>query len=277
MDQQNYQNSQSAGLWGSALARKAAVAALVVLSIFLATLTGRELMEYRYIGAGIPPTNVISIDGRGEVVAVPDTAEFSFSVVEKAASVATAQDAATKKMNAISAYLKEQGIEEKDIKTTGYNVYPQYEWQQITCVTFPCPSGKNVLTGYEVRQSVTVKVRDTKEAGNLLTGIGGKGASELSGLTFTVDNDEGLKAQAREKAIANAKEKAEALAKELGVRLVRVVSFSEYQDGGYPPIYYGRGVTGVGMGGDAELKVAPDVPRGENTYVSQVTVSYEIR
>lgn len=256
--------------------QKAAVVVLVVLAIFLAAQTLGELMQYRYIGAGIPPANVITVEGSGEILAIPDTAEFSFSVVEKADTVAVAQDAATKKMNAIIAYLNGQDIDEKDIKTTGYNVYPQYEWQQLSCTATYCPPGKSVLTGYEVRQSVTVKVRDTEKAGDLLTGIGGEGASELSGLTFTVDEDEDLKSQAREEAIADAKEKADALADQLGVRLVRIVSFSEYS-GGYPsPIYYAKDAA-MGMGGASESRVSPELPSGENTYSSQVSISYEIR
>lgn len=258
--------------------QKAATLALMVLGLFLAAQTIGEFMKYRYIGAGIPPTNLISVEGKGEVVAIPDTAEFSFSVVEKANTVAPAQDAATKKMNDITAYLKAQGIADKDIKTTGYSVNPQYEWQQaVSCTASYCPPGKSVLTGYEVRQSVTVKVRDTKKAGELLTGIGGKGASELSGVSFTVDDDESLKSQAREKAIADAKAKADVLATQLGVHLVRVVSFNE-NNGGYPPIYYAKDATmSVGMGGAVETRVAPEVPAGENTYTSQVSVTYEIR
>lgn len=256
--------------------RRMAVAVLAVLALYLSAQTIGEFLNWRYIGAGIPPTNVISIDGMGEAVAIPDTAQFSFSIVEKAATVGEAQDAATKKMNAVSQYLEDQSIEDKDIKTTGYNVYPQYEWRQAGCSSGSsfCPPGRQVLTGYEVRQSITVKVRDTKKAGELLTGVGSAGASELSGLTFTIDDDEALKREAREKAITNAKDKAEALADQLGVRIVRVVSFSE--NTGYPPIpIYGR--EAFGMGGDALTQKALDVPPGENIFTSSVLVTYEIR
>lgn len=258
--------------------RRGIVAVLVLLSLFLLAKTASEVMGMRFIGSGMQATNVITVEGEGEAVAVPNIGEFTFSVVEKASTVAAAQDSATKKMNAAIDYLKSQSIDEKDIKTTGYNVNPVYEWQQVVCITTPCPGGKSVLTGYEVRQSVAVKVRDTKKAGDLLTGVGAKGASELSGLSFTVENEDELKKQAREEAISKAKSQADALASQLGVRLVRIVNFNE---SGMPtPMpYYARDAA-YGMGGVAmEAKVAnpASLPTGENKIISHVIITYEIR
>jgi uncharacterized protein YggE len=112
--------------------------------------------------------NSITVTGIGEVVSVPDVATFNFSVVETSESVATAQALATDKMNKVIAYLEEQGVEEADIKTTGYNVYPKYEWIQPVCISeINCPRGTNELVGYEVNQSISIKVRDTQKAGDL--------------------------------------------------------------------------------------------------------------
>jgi uncharacterized protein len=167
-------------------------------------------------------------------------------------------------------------VEEKDIKTVGYNVYPQYEWQQSACTPGGiCPPGRQILTGYEVRQTITVTVRDTEKAGELLSSVGELGASEVSSLTFTVDEDESLRDEARAAAIAQAKEKADELAEQLGVKLVRIVSFSE-SNGGYPVPYYGEA---YGRGGvmAQDAKLAPETPMGENTYISNVNITYEIR
>lgn len=254
--------------------RLAILAVLVLLGLFLAAKTIAEVWELRYIGSGVIPSNVITVSGEGEAVAVPDTAEFTFSVVERKASVAAAQEAAAEKINAIIPYLKEAGVEEKDIKTAGYNVYPQYEWQQGLCTPGGiCPPGRQVLLGYEVRQTVTVVVRATEQAGELLSGVGERGAVEVSGLSFSVDKDEDLRNQARAEAIAKAKAEADALADQLGVRLVRIVSFNEF-NGGYPPISYG-----YGRGGDMvqEGKAFPQLPPGENKILSNVTITYEIR
>jgi len=266
------------GTQGSHL-RTAILAAVVLLAVFLGIKTLGETMSLRYVGAGVMPANTITVSGEGEVFAVPDIAEFTFSVVSLKPTVAAAQEEATTKMNAVSAYLKDAGIAEKDIRTTGYNVYPQYDYETVSCpVGVYCPGGgKQVLRGYEVRQTTTVKVRDTAKAGDLLAGVGGAGATEVSSLNFTFDDVNVVQDEARNEAIADAKEKAEVLARQLGVKLVRVVSFNE-SSGGYPSPLYARDVA-YGMGG-AESTVAqkaPDISTGENKVTSNVSVTYEIR
>lgn len=252
--------------------KRGALAVLVLLSLFLLAKTVTELKAMPFVGAGTPAMNTITVEGDGEAVAIPDIAQFSFSVVEKASIVAVAQDASAKKMNAAIDYLKKQSIDEKDIKTVSYNVGPQYEWQAGVCTSGGCP-GRSVLTGYEVRQTVQVKVRDTKRAGDLLSGIGSTGATELSGLTFSVDNDDALKNAARSEAIVKAKAQADTLASQLGVRLVRIVNFNEQGMGTPYPVSYGMSA-GVAMD---KASVAPQVPTGENKITSHVTIVYEIR
>ncbi len=133
-----------------------------------------------------------------------------------------------------------------------------------------------MLRGYEVRQSTTVKVRDTAKAGDLLAGVGDKGATELSGLNFTFDKPEATQTEARNKAIADAKAKADELAKQLGVHLVRVVSFSE-SGSGYPqPYAYGRGGATANQAMDSKA-VAPEISVGQNNVTDDVSITYEIK
>ncbi len=244
------------------------------LALFLLVLTISNLKEWRYIGVGVPATNTITVSGDGEVFAVPDTATFSVTIQEEAKEVSDAQEVATKKANDIIAYLKGEGVEEKDIKTADYSVYPQYDYTQSACREGFCPPGRQVLRGFQVSQTLSVKVRDTKKAGDLLSGVGSRGASSVSGLNFTIDDEDALQAEARGKAIEDARTKAAELAKQLNVRLVRVVGFSE-SSGGYPPMPYA-----YGRGGDMVMEskaVAPEIPAGENKIVSNVSVTYEIR
>ncbi|OGG64382.1 hypothetical protein A3C18_02670 [Candidatus Kaiserbacteria bacterium RIFCSPHIGHO2_02_FULL_54_11b] len=130
------------------------------------------------------------------------------------------------------------------------------------------------MRGFQVSQTLSVKVRDAEKAGDLLAGVGSLGASSVSGLSFTIDDQDKLEAEARDKAITKAKEKAEALADALGVSIVRVVGFNE---GGNGPIYYAKEMA-LGMGGATDAAVpAPQLPVGQNKITSNVTVTYEIR
>lgn len=250
--------------------------ALGVLALFLLAATAAEIKGLRFVGSGVAATNTISVTGEGEVFAVPDIATFSVTVRETGKLVKDAQDAAAKKANDIISYLKEQGIEEKDIKTADYGVNPQYEWTRVACTQdVYCPPGKQILVGYQVSQTLSVKVRDTKKAGELLSGVGSRGASEVSGLTFEIDDEDKLKAEARDKAIKQAQEKAKVLAKSLGVSLVRVVGF--YENEGLLP-YYAYGLGGSERAMDISSKSAPpEIPAGENKIVSNVSVTYEIK
>lgn len=269
-------NALFEGVSGERL-RKAIYATIIVLAVFLGIKAFAELQGLRYIGTGIGATNVISVSGEGEALAVPDIATFNFTVTSKKPTVAAAQEEATKNINAVTAYLKEQGIADRDIKTTDYSVYPQYDYIQAACTNGYCPPGRQVLNGYEVRQTTSVKVRDTGKAGDLLTGVGQKGATEVSGLNFTFDDPDAVQKEARQKAIADAKDKADELARELGVRIVRVVSYSE-NGGGYPAPMYARDAYGLGGSVANETKaVAPQISIGENKVTSYVSVTYEIR
>lgn len=259
------------------LPRTMVAVALGVLALFLFILTISALKEYRFIGSGVTATNTITVSGSGEVFAVPDTATFSVTIQEEAKQVKDAQEVATRKSNEIIAYLKDQKIDEKDIQTTDYSIYPQYDYLNATCSNGYCPPGRQVLRGFQVSQTLTVKVRDTEKAGDLLSGVGSRGASTVSGLSFELQksDQDAKEAEARGKAIDNAREKAEALADQLGVNLVRVVGFSE-SSGGYPPMPYA-----YGRGGDMAVMeskaIAPELPVGENKIVSSVSVTYEIR
>jgi uncharacterized protein YggE len=270
MDQQSVQEVIKAMHWP----RVMAAVALGFLSLFLFVLTIHELKSYHYIGSGVTATNTISISGSGEVFAVPDTATFSVTVMETAKDVKTAQDAATKKSNDIIAYLKGAGVDEKDVQTTDYSVNPEYTYGNAICTQGYCPPGKQTLTGYQVSQTLTIKVRDTNKAGDLLSGVGSRGASNVSGLNFTIDDQDALEAQARDKAIKDAKTKADALAKSLGVQIVRIVGYSE--NGNYPMPYYQKTLSATDASGRGGA-VAPDVPVGQNKIISNVAVEYEIR
>lgn len=254
--------------------QKAAFAVLLLLAVFLAAKSIGELQSYRFIGSSPAQQSLITVSGKGEVVAVPDIASFSFSVEKESLLVADAQANVAKRTNDIIGFLKKNGVAEKDIKTAGYNIYPRYEYAPRSGdgAAVYLPEGKRYLAAYVVSQSVEVKVRVLADAGKLLSGIGELGATNVSGLSFDFDKRDELVREARDNAIADAREQAVKLAKALGVRLGRIVS---YGDGGYP-IYYAKAEMSAayGRGGDSAV---PEIPVGEDKLISQVSLTYEIK
>lgn len=210
-------------------------------------------------------SDTFSVSGTGKVVAIPDIAVIDISINVEALTSTAAQNDANKKSNAVVEYLKNAGIKTTDIKTSGYNIYPQYDYND----------GNTRIRGYQVTQSLTVKIRDLDKTNTVIDGVVDAGANQVSSVRFEVDEPDKLKAEAREKAIADAKSKAEELTKQLGIDLGSIVSFSE--SGDYAaPIMYGRSSVSTDMM-KAEAVPAPALPAGENEITVNVTVTYQIR
>jgi len=230
---------------------------MVILAIFLLASTSRVLNT-------ATTTNTVSFGGEGKVVAKPDIAKVDLSIVTDALTSKAAQDENSKKSKAVTDYLKKQDIDDKDIKTTGYNIYPQYKYPQY--------GGQPTITGYQVNHSIEIKLRDLDKVSDVLDGVISAGANQVSKLSFEIDDPEALKSEARQKAIEDAKKKADELENQLGIDLGKIVSFSE-NTGGYPiPIYYDSLKGGMGGGGGG-----PSVPTGENEIVVNVSLTYQIK
>src|SRR3989344_5888136 len=255
--------------------RIALLAVFVLLALFLLAKT----WDAAFSKGPNEPFNTITVTGTGEAAVVPDVAQIDFTVSEQSATVGEAQTKSTERVNAALAYLKQQGIDEKDVKTTYYAVNPRYEYDNQTCgYGMPCPpSGPPRIVGYEASQAVQVKVRDTAKAGQVLEGLGSLGVQNISGPNFAVDDEDAVRALAREEAIKEAREKAKVLAKQLGVRLGKTVSF--YENEGQYPMPYGYGKGGMAMDAAMESRVsavAPTLPAGENETSVSVSITYEI-
>ncbi|MFA4819158.1 MAG: SIMPL domain-containing protein [Patescibacteria group bacterium] len=250
---------------------KTTLAAVVI--IWLATLAfdralqaGLNLNSLKHWQTPRPNTDTISISGQGKVTAIPDIGVVALSVESRGKTVAEIQADNTKKMNDIVAYLKSLDIEKKDIRTSQYNLSPIYIYEQNT--------GKQKLDGYQLTQTVEIKIRDLNKVGDALSGATDRGANQVGQLNFTIDDPEKLQAEARLKAIADARAKAEVLAKAAGIKLGKVRSFSENVNSPSPyPLYYARDMA---VGG-AELKsTPPQIEAGSQEVVVNVSLSFEI-
>jgi hypothetical protein len=135
-----------------------------------------------------------------------------------------------------------------------------------------CPPGKSVLTGYDVSETITVKVRNLDNAGTIFASIGSLGVQNVNGLDFSVDNPGAVQAQARATAIADAQSKAKLLAQQLGVNLVRIVSFTE-DNGTVPqPLVYAMNAST----GAVPKAATPTIATGQEKVTDNVTITYEI-
>lgn len=236
----------------------------IVLILSTAVDVVNKIKQGRYISQNVRIRNSIVVSETGEVYARPDLAVITFTVLKEAKSVADAMNENSATMNNVINAVKEQGVEDKDLKTTSFNIRPRYEYSEGTY-------GKRILVGYEVVQDLQVKIRDLEKIGTIIERGTSSGANEASDLQLTIDNQDELKKQAREQAIAAAKVKAGELALQLDVKLGKIVSFNENF---YVPYYDSRVyMEAEGIGGAG---VVPDIQTGENKISVSVVITYEI-
>lgn len=237
--------------------------AFLVFIIIAVVMIRNNMKQYDYIGKQVQERDTITISGEGKITAIPDIANVQLGLTTEKNTVANAQKENTDKMNQLNQQLKALGVDAQDIQTNNYSIYPQYDYN----------NGKQTLRGYQVNQTVTVKIRNLDKIGDILAMAGTLGLNQVGGLSFNIDDPEKLQQEARIKALENAKEKAKALADVMGVNLGKVVSFTESSQ--YPqPIYKSYA---VGIGGGADSAVAPQVESGSLDIVVDAMVVYEIK
>lgn len=216
-----------------------------------------KIKEGKYIGQ---TKNTITVSDTGEIYAKPDLAIVSFSVITEDETVAQAIERNTERMNKVIDFIKLEGVDSDDLKTINFSIYPRYEWQGDEEKT-------RVLVGYEVRQTLEVKIRNMDKIGDIIQGGTDNGANGVGNLYFTIDDQDELKEQAREEAISKAQAKAKELASQLGVELLRISNFSESS---YLPRFYALEES-MGMGGGG-----PNIETGESVVRVTVSITYEI-
>lgn len=207
-------------------------------------------------------TKEIVFSGEGKAVVKPDIALVSFAVSTKAETSAGAVNENNQKMNAVIKAIKDAGVNEKDIQTTIYNLQPWYDYTR----------NGSVFKGYTLEQQVSVKIRNLDKINNVLDKATSAGANNVGNLSFTVDDMEKVKAEARTKAIAEAKKKAEVLAKESGLKLGKLINVSE--GGNYPTPIYGMGASNTMM---EKSSVAPDIQAGQSEVTVSISLTYQIK
>ncbi len=210
------------------------------------------------------PTRTIFVSADSKATIKPDIATITFSVLSEGASATAIQADNTRKVNDAIAVVKALGVDAKDIQTSRYHLSPKYTYNQ--------KQGKSSIEGYEVTQTVTVKVRNVDDAPKIVSSLPGVGVNHISGPVFSVEDAEKYLASARTEAFVKARAKAQALARAAGVGLGRVVTFSE-SSGGFPPPSMHMSASSA-MGGEPPI---PNFEPGMEEANVSVSVTFEIR
>jgi uncharacterized protein len=237
---------------------------VLVVGMLLGLVGLQALYKYQ---RSLYPARTINVSAVGEANVSPDVATLSFSVVSEGEDPEEIATENNEKINEAVEFVKSEGIEAQDIRTTGYNLSPRYEYDEKLRRSF--------ITGYTLTQTVQVKVRDFEKVGTILGRLPELGINQIGSLQFDIDDPEVYLNRARKEAFDKARVKAELMAGQNGVKLGRVVNFSEYQSGPPGPIpYYAEA---FGRGGDVAAVSAPKIEPGSQEVTVSVSVTYEIK
>lgn len=206
-------------------------------------------------------SDTFAVSGEGKVTMVPDIAVVDVGVTSSGATVAKVQQELNTKINAVSAAIKKLGVDQKDIKTSYYNIQPTYDYT----------GSSQRVTGYQANSNLTIKVKKIDNVNSVIDAATAQGANQVGSVSFDVDDKTKAENQAREQAVAEAKSKAKAAARAAGFTLGRVINYSE--GGGTPPgpIMYEKMAVA-----DAAEGVPTQVEPGTAELTVSVTLSYEI-
>ena len=210
-----------------------------------------------------PPPRIMVV-GEGESTLAPDMALLSLSVMREAATAREALTANNDAMAAVISAMKSAGIEERDLQTAGVQIAPRYDYT-------PKQDGTQEakLVGYQVTNTLSVRVRDIAKTGEILDKAVGLGVNQGGGISFTNDDPSKVMTEARKKAVADAVAKAKTLTEAAGVKLGKILEISEMPSFQQPRPMMQEYAAKAGAD-------AVPIQAGENAYSVQVNVTFEL-
>jgi len=208
-------------------------------------------------------SEAFTVTGEGKISVKPDIATVNVGVQATGTTVKEVQDNLNKNINAVSAAVKKLGVDEKDIKTSNYNMNPQYDYT----------ASRQRIIGYQASSNLTIKVRAIEKVNNVVDSATGAGANTVGGISFDVDDKTTGENDARKLAVADAKAKASQAATTAGFTLGKIINYQESTNGYRPPILYAKAdmMMTTGAGAPTELNT------GSTDITLTVTLSYEVK
>jgi uncharacterized protein YggE len=251
--------SDGVSLWPSWKDNRGFALLLGILMAYGIVFLGAKIRETMFISTNVGfadrPAPSISVTATATTTVASDIATIDLGITNAASSPSVAQDDNTAKVNAMIAGLRELGVEDRDMKTSAYTVYPQYDYNQSPAV----------VVGYEASQTVTVRIREKDLVNSVIAKAGDLGATNIGSLRYEADDKTVAEAEARKEAIGRAYEQALSIADAMGANLGDVVSYAESDN----PSYYGYAY-------DAASGGTPDIQPGEEDVVMTVYVDYAL-
>jgi hypothetical protein len=246
------------------MAKKILLSVLVLAVVLSGSIFVTQLSATTPVEASEKTPNTISVLGKGTITMDPDMAYVSLGVQTENKDAKLAQEENSKKMEKVIASIKKLGIQEKDIKTSGFNMYPNYVYNKEDGST-------REIDKYVVTHTLEITVRDIDMVGKVIdTGIN-QGVNLSNSIRFTISNPDEAYQQALVAALKDAKAKADVLATAIGVKVTTPKSVIEQGAYNIPYNY----TTAEKVAFDTADSVSMPVEAGELEVIANINVIYE--
>ena len=210
-------------------------------------------------------TQVITVTSSESVSVVPDMAEIVYAITTQNKDAAACQSENGTKTDSLKESLKGMGIDEKSIKTSNYNLNPQYDWEK---------NGGEIV-GYEMTAEITVSDVPMDLVGKLLASSVGAGVNQIQSVTYQSSSYDASYQEALKQAVTKAQEKAQTLADASGVTLGHAVRITE--SGSDQTARYRNTVSMSASKDTAGMGAAAELMPGEIQVEANISVEFAIQ
>jgi uncharacterized protein YggE len=230
----------------------------LLLILFVALLSANQFKALK----GEP--KILNVTATGKARSAPDLATVFISVISEGQTALDVKNISSQKMNQVIGFIKQKGIDAKDIQTSGFQVSPKYDFSD----------NKKTILGYQANQTITVKVKNidksSEQLNQIVDGVITNGANQIDGVQFSLLNDDEVNQIARKQAIEKAILNAKQIAHDAGLRLGRVVNVITSNTNGSPPMPYQAALAG-------RANASANVEPGTQEVTETVTLVFQIR
>ena len=171
---------------------------------------------------------VMTVTGVGKLSVEPNIVRIQLEVITENNELRQAQQENSNIMNRVIGSLLELGIERENIKTTSYNIFPQYDYVE----------GKQLFRGYKVTNAITITTTNIDQAGSIIDVAVQNGVNSVSNIKFDVENEQLEYRKALSLALRDALAKAQSMAKTMQLQLdphpIKISEVANEQPVAYP-------------------------------------------
>lgn len=212
-----------------------------------------------------------SVTAEASEYVTPDVANISLSTEVRAPTAGEVQEMGSKVINDAVAAIKELEIEEENIKTDGYDIRPEYKYNDET----------NESEIYAYKMNVTIDVKTTKidKVSDILDAATDANINRVNSVHFSIEDLEQVQHELKLQAIKNAKDRAQEQADTAGLKLGRVLNVYESNSGRGPvhDEYTKAGSMEMDIMQAEEAPSSISINPGQNEITVNVTVEYEVK